>query len=105
LLGAKSNDVERFVEELFEDDLHAKRVESLANATLGVMSGASLAVSMIGQALAQARGLNTNHAVKPVDRLLSNQGIVVWECFAHWVPEGCRGTPRSGRCQGLDGLR
>jgi hypothetical protein len=29
----------------------------------------------------------TKHAVKQVDRLLSNQGIVVWDVFAHWVPE------------------
>jgi hypothetical protein len=33
-------------------DLHAKRIESLAGATLGVMQAASLAVAMIGQALA-----------------------------------------------------
>jgi hypothetical protein len=34
---------------------------------------------MIGQALAQARGLVTKHAIKQVDRLLSNQGIDVWD--------------------------
>jgi hypothetical protein len=51
------------------------------------MTSALLAVSMIGQALAQARGLSTKHAVKQVDRLLSNQRIVVWETFAHWVPQ------------------
>jgi Transposase DDE domain len=54
---------------------------------VGVITSASLAVSMIGQALAQARGLSTKHAVKHVDRLLSNQGIAVWEIFAHWVPQ------------------
>lgn len=86
-LGSRLKDVERFIEELFAGDLHAKRVYSLANATLGVMTSASLAVSAIGQALAQARGLMTKHAVKQVDRLLSNQGIVVWDCFAYWVPE------------------
>jgi hypothetical protein len=37
-----------FSNELFEDDEHAKRVRSLANATLGVMTGASLAVHTIG---------------------------------------------------------
>ncbi len=42
------------------------------------MTGASLAVAMIGQALAQARGLATKHAIKQVDRLLSNNGIDVW---------------------------
>ncbi len=35
----------------------------------------------------QARGLLSKHAVKQVDRLLSNQGIVVWEMFAPWVAE------------------
>jgi hypothetical protein len=66
-------------------DLHAKRIDSLAGATLGVMQSASLAVAMIGQALAQARGLITKHAVKQVDRLLSNNGIDVWDSFARWV--------------------
>ena len=51
------------------------------------MTGASLAVSVIGKSLAQARGLLTKHAVKQVDRLLSNPGILVWDCFAYWVPE------------------
>src|SRR6201993_5147064 len=41
---------------------------------------------MIGQALAQARGLVTKHAIKQVDRLLSNGGIDVWDSFARWVP-------------------
>jgi hypothetical protein len=50
------------------------------------MTGASLAVAMISQALAQARGLVTKHAIKQVDRLLSNGGIDVWESFARWVP-------------------
>ena len=45
-------------------DLHAKRIDSLAGATLGVMQSASLAVAMIGQALAQAQGLITKHAIK-----------------------------------------
>jgi hypothetical protein len=58
----------------------------LAGATLGVMTSASLAVAMIGQALAQARGVVTRHAIKQVDRLLSNQKIDVWDLVAHWVP-------------------
>jgi hypothetical protein len=41
---------------------------------------------MIGQVLAQARGLVTKHAIKQVDRLLSNSGINVWESFARWMP-------------------
>jgi hypothetical protein len=74
------------VGEVYGGDLHAKRVDSLAGATLGVMQSASLAVAMIGQALAQARGLVTKQAIKQVDRLLSNNGIDVWDSFARWVP-------------------
>jgi hypothetical protein len=86
------NDVHRFMESLFADDVHAKRVYSLANATLGVITSASLAVNLIGQGLALGRGLLTKHAVKQVDRLLSNQGVAVWSLFAQWVPYvvGCR---------------
>jgi hypothetical protein len=83
---AKFVDVRSFIGELYGPDLHAKRIESLTGATLGVMQSASLAVAMIGQALAQARGLVTKHAVKQVDRLLSNSGIDVWDSFARWVP-------------------
>jgi Transposase DDE domain len=86
-LGSKIHNIRKFLDEMFEGDVHARRVESLAGATLGVMTSASLAVAAIGQALAQARGLLTKHAVKQVDRLLSNQGIVVWEMFAYWVPQ------------------
>lgn len=80
-------EVRGFIGGLYGSDLHAKRVDALAGATLGVMTGASLAVAMIGQALAQARGLVTKHAVKQVDRLLSNGGIDVWDSFARWVPQ------------------
>jgi Transposase DDE domain len=79
-------DVRAFVGEVYGPDLHAKRIDSLAGATLGVMQSASLAVAMIGQALAQAKGLVTKHTIKQVDRMLSNNGIDVWDSFARWVP-------------------
>jgi hypothetical protein len=85
-LGGKLKDIRAFIDDLYEHDVHAKRVDALAGATLGVMTSASLAVAMIGQALAQARGLITKHAIKQVDRLLSNQKVDVWESFARWVP-------------------
>jgi Transposase DDE domain len=80
------DDVRSFIDALYGPELHAKRVDSLAGATFGVMTAASLAVAMIGHALAQARGLVTKHAVKQVDRLLSNNAIDVWDSFARWVP-------------------
>ena len=86
--------VRKYLDGIFAEDVHAKRVMSLANGAVGVMTGASLAVSIIGQSLAQARGLLSKHAIKQVDRLLSNQGIVVWDMFAPWVAEvvGARKT-------------
>ena len=44
--------VEKFVREAVGEDLHAKRVLSLANATLGALHAAALGVTTIGNALA-----------------------------------------------------
>ncbi len=85
--SGRLEEIRGFIGGLYGPDLHAKRIGALAGATLGVMTGASLAVAMIGQALAQARGLVTKHAVKQVDRLMSNAGIDVWDSFARWVPQ------------------
>ena len=79
-------DISGFLGGLFGEDVHAKRVESLANATLGVMTAASLAVAAIGHGLALARRGLTKHAIKQVDRLLSNPGIDVDQLLALWVP-------------------
>lgn len=84
--GFELERVHGILDGIFGEDMHAKRVLSLANATLGVMSGASLAVHAIGQGLALARGLKAKHAVKQVDRLLSNAKLDVWALFADWVP-------------------
>ncbi|WP_224242435.1 IS4 family transposase [Hyalangium gracile] len=78
--------VHDFLDGLFGEDLHAKRVLSLSLATLGVVHAASLSVYAIGQALAIARGTQGKHGVKQVDRLLSNTGIDVWHLLALWVP-------------------
>src|ERR687889_206775 len=80
-------DVRNFLDSVLDEDIHTKRIASLANATLGVMTGASLGVAVIGKSLAQARGLLPKHAVKQVDRLLSNPRIEAWDIFASWVPE------------------
>lgn len=74
------------VSTIFADDLHAKRVASLANAAVGVLEGAALGIHAIGRALAVAAGLNSRHAVKQVDRLLSNSGVDPWRLFGSWVP-------------------
>jgi Transposase DDE domain len=86
-------DVRTFLDSVLDDDIPTKRVDSLANATLGVMTGASLGVAIIGKSLAQARGLLTKHAVKQVDRLLSNPRLDAWDVFATWVPETVGSRP------------
>ena len=46
--GGRLGEVRSFLGELYGPDLHAKRIDALAGATLGVMAAASLAVAMIG---------------------------------------------------------
>jgi hypothetical protein len=79
------NRVHEFLEELFSDSLHAKRVLSLGNAVVGAIHAAALGVHAIGKALAAASGLEPKHAIKQVDRLLSNMNLDVWEIFPLWV--------------------
>lgn len=81
-----SSRVRKFVESAVGEDLHAKRVLSLSQGTAGVIHAAALGVSAIGRGLALAEGLSSKHAIKQVDRLLSNTGVDVWALFAAWVP-------------------
>ena len=81
----RRDDISEFISKIYEGDLHAKRVLSLSNATLGVLTSASLAIHAVGQGLAQAMGKLSKHGVKQVDRLLSNEGIDVERFFGYWV--------------------
>lgn len=74
------------VDAIFGAEFHDKRVLSVANAATGAMQAATLGVSAIGRALAQAQGVDPKHAIKQVDRMLSNAGIDVEEAQALWVP-------------------
>jgi len=82
----RGEEVRSFLSSLFESDLHAKRILSMGNATLGAIHAASLSVHAIGLGLAQAEGLDSKHAIKQVDRLLSNDAIDVSRLFEGWVP-------------------
>lgn len=77
--------IHKFVEDLLGEDVHAKRVLSFSQGVVGVLHAAALGVHAIGRGLADATGGNPKHAVKQIDRLLSNSGITVWLWFAHWV--------------------
>ena len=80
------DDVLRFVDDVFDGDEHAKRVQSVAGALTGVLAAESLAVSAIGQGLAHVCGLDPKHAKKQVDRLVGNAKLDVWNYFGLWVP-------------------
>lgn len=77
--------IRRFVDELFGDSIHARRVDSLADGVSGVLHAASLAIHAIGRGLAAAKGIHAKHATKQLDRLLSNEGIALWRLFELWV--------------------
>ena len=81
----RRDDISEFISKMYEGDLHAKRVLSLSNATLGVLTSASLAIHAVGQDLAQAMGKLSKHGVKQVDRLLSSEGIDVERFFGYWA--------------------
>jgi hypothetical protein len=55
--------VRSFPDSVPDEDIHTKRIASLATATFGVMTGASRGVAVIGKSLAQARGLLPKHGV------------------------------------------
>lgn len=78
--------IEELIEKIFADSQHAKRKQSLANAVLGVINSSSLIVHRIGLGLASAQKLLGKHAVKQVDRLLSNEKLIISDCFSKTVP-------------------
>ena len=77
--------VRGFVNELFGPTEHAKRVQSLANAVVGITQMAVLAIHAIGQAYAQVAGISGKSGVKQVDRLLSNHNFVLARVLETWV--------------------
>jgi hypothetical protein len=77
--------VDQFVQKLFAHDLHAKRVLSLASGVVGILYAAAVGIHAIGQGLALARGLEPKHAIKQVDRMLSNIGIDPAALTRAWV--------------------
>ena len=83
----KQEDAVTFISNMLGDDIHAKRVLSVANATVGILTSTSLSIHAIGHGLAYAYGLASKHSIKQVDRLLSNQGVDVEEILPLWVKD------------------
>jgi DDE family transposase len=78
-------ELEEFVEGIFGEEIHAKRVASLIDGVDGVLHAATLGIRAIGQGLAVAQGLVPKHAIKQVDRLLSNAKLGIESIFRCWV--------------------
>ena len=73
------------VDELFGEDLHAKRVEALSNSVAGVLHAASLSIHAIGAGYAAVSQGQVKHGIKQVDRWLSNPAFDVGKLTAGWV--------------------
>jgi len=78
--------VHKIVKSVFGNSEHSKRLTSVANAALGVISSGSLIIHRIGRGLASALNLSDKHAVKQVDRLLSNSKLKISNTAEKWVP-------------------
>ena len=95
-----------FIDNLYDGDLHAKRVLSLANATLGVLVSASLAVHAIGQGLAQALDGQAEQARSQAGRPVAEQsGDRCVGILRLLGSVSGRRAPGSGGGDGLDELR
>jgi hypothetical protein len=75
----------RMVRAIFNQEVHAKRVESLANGATGAMGAARAAIHAIGAAYAEVAEIKPRHGVKQVDRYLSNKGIDVEALTPAWA--------------------
>lgn len=78
-------DVEKFISTIFGEVHHTKRLQSIANAALGVVASASLIIHRVGRGLAKIQNLSDKHAIKQVDRLLSNDKFDVEATDSEWV--------------------
>lgn len=76
---------QRLSKEIFGEDLHAKRVESLANGVSGVLRAASLSIHAIGAAYAELATIRPKHGIKQVDRFLSNHAFDVAKLTPAWA--------------------
>jgi hypothetical protein len=74
-----------FLDALFGQEMHAARVQSLANGVVGVLTAAVVSVAAIGQAYALLSGIKGKSGIKQIDRLLSNAGIDVEAIQGEWV--------------------
>jgi len=76
--------VNSMLDDIFED-VHAKRVEALANYAVAAMTAPCAAIHAIGAAYAAIANIQPKSGIKQVDRLLSNDGLPVDELTPAWA--------------------
>lgn len=74
-----------FTRSVFGEDFHALRVLSLANGVAGVLNASVVTIHAIGQAYAHLAHVTGKSGIKQVDRLLSNDGVVLDDVMARWA--------------------
>lgn len=70
---------------IFGQDLHSKRLDSLANYAVGTMEATRAGIHAIGAAYAGVAEIGPKHGIKQVDRFLSNEGIDVERLTPAWA--------------------
>jgi hypothetical protein len=75
MIPSNTSHVNQFIQSQFGFTMHKKRMSSLSDAVVGLLTNQCLQPTKIGHGLAEAKGLLPKHTVKQVDRLLSNQEI------------------------------
>lgn len=84
-VGLNAASIERFLEQVLEVDWHVATLRSVSLGTLGVLHAVSLCIHVIGRAAAWARDKDPKHAVKQIDRLLSNENVTIAAFARAWV--------------------
>lgn len=90
---SRASNTKGFVDDIFGQDFHVKRVESLAGGVLGVLHAAMLSIAVVGRAMADVSGIKHKSGVKQIDRLLSNDGLKVDGLERTWLRYVVGGLP------------
>jgi hypothetical protein len=84
-VGLNAASIERFLDDVLEVDWHVATLRSVSFGALGVLHAVSLCIHVIGRAAAWARDKDPKHAVKQIDRLLSNANFTIWAFARAWI--------------------
>ena len=91
-----------FVHSIFGETMHLKRVGSIADAAIGLLTAEELILHKIGAGLAAAMGLDKKHTTKQIDRLLSNKKFDIWQESGIWASHIIGDRNRDYGIHGLD---